>query len=338
MSKKNIIIFHIVLWIYLLYPKASPLIFESDIQPDFLKVLPLSIAYCAIMFYLFYLLIIPKIFKNRINGRNAVMGVIILLTLTLFKLVGYHYFNICFMSSPEKYNAFAMLEFTDEFLSSLVFALYAYWVRFAIDWFGHQKQRAELINKAQASELALLRTQINPHFLFNTLNNIYALVIKNSDDAPKAIMKLSSIMRYMLYESNTDKVLLEKEVEFLKGFIELQSLRIKEPDFVEFKINGKVSEAVIAPMLLMPFVENAFKHGNREAPIPGIAISIHVQPKKINFEVLNYYSSSFPEEKNPAGLGLQKIKRRLELIYPQNHHLEVNSENGMYHIKLELKS
>jgi len=143
---------------------------------------------------------------------------------------------------------------------SSYFFIYSLLIRLAINWYENQKLQADFINQKQISELALLRSQVNPHFFFNTLNNIYSLVYQKSDDAPEAVMKLSSIMRYMLYDATTDKVLLEKEIEYLKSFIELEKLRLRNKDFVSLTINGSSEGLTIAPMILIPFVENAFKH------------------------------------------------------------------------------
>jgi two-component system LytT family sensor kinase len=189
----------------------------------------------------------------------------------------------------------------------------------------------------QSGELALLRSQINPHFLFNTLNNIYSLVYKKSDDAPEAVMKMSSIMRYMLYDATTDKVLLEKEIEYLKSFIELEKLRIRHKDFVELNITGNVEGRTIAPMLLIPFVENAFKHGSRSVTNPGIRINLSIGPKQILFEVSNHVRQNGTATKDEVGgIGLTNIRRRLNLLYPGKYQLDINQNEDMYLVNLIL--
>jgi LytS/YehU family sensor histidine kinase len=218
---------------------------------------------------------------------------------------------------------------------SIISGAYAILIKFAIDWFDTQKLKAEMVNQTQASELALLRSQVNPHFLFNTLNNIYSLVCKKSPDAPEAIMKLSSIMRYMLYDANTDFVLLEKEIEYLESFIELQKLRIRHADFVELNIEGEVGNKIIAPMLLIPFVENAFKHGSKTGPLPGIRIRLVATPNQLLFVVSNHLKKNFLGPKDSiGGIGLQNIKRRLEILYPGKYTLETTQDNDIYSIKL----
>jgi LytS/YehU family sensor histidine kinase len=217
---------------------------------------------------------------------------------------------------------------------TLVFSIYAMLIRFSIDWFESQKYKDDLIKQHQASEIALLRSQVNPHFLFNTLNNIYSLVYNKSDEAPEAVMKLSSIMRYMLYDSNTDFVAVNKEIEYLNSFIELQQLRITQKGFVEIKVHGSMENRIIAPMLLIPFVENAFKHGDKSHE-PGIIIQLNMETDRLIFTVENFIKSNnlAPIEES-GGFGLQNIKKRLGLLYPDKHELKINISGEMFKIEL----
>jgi two-component system, LytTR family, sensor kinase len=218
----------------------------------------------------------------------------------------------------------------------IIFAIYALLIRLAIGWFESQKMKAELMLQNQSSELALLRSQVNPHFLFNTLNNIYSLVYKKSDDAPAAIMKMSSIMRYVLYDANTDKVLLEKEVEYLQSFIELQKLRILKKDFILVDVHGNMEGLTIAPMLLIPFVENAFKHGSKNVPSPGIKIRLFVEKGQVTFEVSNYFRKGISVKDNTSGIGLSNIRRRLDLLYSGRYSLDIKQDQDIFYIKLIL--
>jgi LytS/YehU family sensor histidine kinase len=221
----------------------------------------------------------------------------------------------------------------------IIYGIYALLIRLAVGWFETQKLRTALKLERQAGELALLRSQINPHFLFNTLNNIYSLVYKKSEDAPEAVMKMSSIMRYMLYDATTDTVPLEKEVEYLKSFIELEKLRIRHPDFVEMTISGSMEGRTVPPMLLIPFVENAFKHGSKNVASPGIRIDLSVSPGEIRFRVSNFLRKNVPAYTDPTGgIGLNNIRRRLNLLYPGKHDLEIKSDEEIYTILLIIRS
>ncbi len=206
-------------------------------------------------------------------------------------------------------------------------------------WYKNQKLRMELENKNNTSELALLRTQINPHFLFNTLNNIDALITTDQEKASDAVIKLSEIMRFVLYESKSDSIAIEKEIEYLENYISLQQLRLKNPFFVSFKKDSTCKHRTIAPMLFIPFVENAFKHGQKNIVAPGIEINLSCSDGNINFEVVNRHSVLKDQNKDTAsGIGLVNVKKRLELLYPKRHKLEIDDRNGLFKIKLVVMS
>lgn len=276
-------------------------------------------------------------FKNKVNSVFA--GLSMVVVFTAFRYICYYIFNVTVLkeSHEEIMKVFLMTStIVQQIRGSLVFGLYALFMSFILGWYIAQKQKAELINQNQASELALLRSQINPHFLFNTLNNIYSLVYKKSDNAPEAVMKLSSIMRYMLYDAIEDKVLLEKEIEYLKSFIELQELRLMNKNFVSFDIHGKLEGRTIAPMILMPFIENAFKHGSKQVKSPGIIVDLTIKEHLIIFKVANYLAKSSTEKDEAGGIGVHNINRRLELIYPDKHRLEIKKTLDMFQIQLEI--
>ncbi len=211
-------------------------------------------------------------------------------------------------------------------------------IKYTLDWYREQQLKIELINQNQSSEIAFLRNQINPHFLFNTLNNIYNLTLKKSEDAPDAIMKLSDIMRYMLKDTNSDFVSLENEIDYLTSFINLSKLRIKSADFIKFEVNGNPNGLRVAPMLFVPFIENAFKHGSKKTEIhPGIEVifNIDASSKTIEFICNNYIQKDFLINKDECnGIGLHNVQRRLELLYKDKHLLEISQAQEKYNVKL----
>ncbi len=205
-------------------------------------------------------------------------------------------------------------------------------------WYHNQKLKNELESKNRASELALLRSQLNPHFLFNTLNNIDALIGSDPDKASDAVIKLSEIMRFTLYDTKNDSVPLDKEVNYLENYIALQQLRLKNPYFVKFDM--KVDNCTgknIAPMLFIPMVENAFKHGSKNVVAPGIEISLECDDKVLKFEVVNRYNLIEEHNKDAtSGIGLANTKKRLELLYPNKHKFEIRKSSGIYKVNLEI--
>jgi sensor histidine kinase YesM len=205
-------------------------------------------------------------------------------------------------------------------------------------WYKNQQIKTELENKNKTSELALLRSQLNPHFLFNTLNNIDSLIMSNPGKASDAIIKLSDILRFMLYDTSTDVVPLEKEISYLKSYIALQQIRMKDPGFVEVEIAGNCTGKTIAPMLFIPFVENAFKHGRKNVASPGIQIRLECRDDSLHFEVTNHTGPSSQINKDrTAGIGLSNTRRRLELLYPGRHKMTFEKKNGLYISRLTIR-
>lgn len=210
-------------------------------------------------------------------------------------------------------------------------------VRLYRTWLEDQKRQVELEKHGLDSELALLRSQINPHFLFNTLNNIDTLVFKDQQKASDAIVKLSEIMRYMLYEANTNQVPLEKELQYLESMVDLIRLRLKDPGFIVFEVKGEVSGKMIPPMLLVPFVENAYKHGKKSGESPGIRIKLDIEESHYRFSVYNRIDPEQKQEKDATGgIGLNNVQRRLELLYGEAASLKMEQQNGAFTVALIL--
>jgi sensor histidine kinase YesM len=188
------------------------------------------------------------------------------------------------------------------------------------------------------TELAFLRSQVSPHFMFNVLNNMVALARKKSDTLEPSLIKLSSLLRYMLYETHADKVLLEKELEYLQSYIELQRQRFGKKVKINTSFPAIEPGHTIEPMLLIPFVENAFKHGTGLIPDAQIDISLTVQQGCLEFSVSNRYSDAVNEVKDKTtGIGLNNVKRRLNLSYEGSHDLRIRKEDGTFTVLLQLK-
>ncbi len=211
---------------------------------------------------------------------------------------------------------------------------------FSRGWVKTEQQKAALVEEKLSTELNFLKAQINPHFLFNTLNNLYSLANKSdSPELSEGISKLSNLMRYMLYESNNEKVPLNSEIEYIQSFIEIQKLRLAEEDdfIIQFNIEGETDHILIAPMLMIPFVENAFKHGINFKDSSIIKIELKISYNQLIFSVFNSnYKVDNELEKGKSGIGLENMKRRLELLYPNGHALEIKEEDEVHGAILKL--
>ena len=222
-----------------------------------------------------------------------------------------------------------------------------------------EKQQQEKQKERLQSELSFLRSQISPHFIFNILNSIVYLIRTKSDAAEPVTLKLSELMRYMLYESENAQIPLEKEVSYLENYIELQKVRFEEDVNIQFRISdlgfrqvqpeipnpksqienteGGATTQNIEPMLLIPFVENAFKHGVGMVIDPTIDIDLKIKDNSLSFSVKNKIAPETATEKdNSSGIGLKNVQRRLELLYPKAHELIIKNENGWFEVTLNL--
>ncbi len=197
----------------------------------------------------------------------------------------------------------------------------------------------EIEKEKTLTELKALKSQINPHFLFNSLNSIYSLARKNSTQTPQKIVQLSDLMRHIIYESDVDFIPLEKEVEMVKNYIELQNLRTSEKDKIKLEVLGEIKDNKIAPLLFLPFVENSFKHGLKGgAKNIFVDIRIEVSESILNFEIEN--SKGKTSEVNDSkykGFGIENVKKRLELIYPKLHSLKISDNKNTFKVLLQVQ-
>lgn len=207
-------------------------------------------------------------------------------------------------------------------------------------WQKDAQIRQRLEQERISSELSFLKAQINPHFFFNTLNNIYALTLTNVDHARRALHKLSRMMRYVLYETQKDTTLLSQEIAFLQDYIELMQLRLTDKVKVYFEQPQPLKDVLISPMLLLPFVENAFKHGVSALEPSEIHICISQQDSVLQLQVKNrVFKESKMVLEESSGIGLHNTRRRLDLLYPEKHQLSVKEDadnDYLVHLKLSL--
>lgn len=224
----------------------------------------------------------------------------------------------------------------------LFFAAASIIYSFLVQWRKDQNIKRDLLEQKKTAELNLLRSQINPHFLFNSLNNLLSIAEReNQKDVSNGISQLSELLRFMLYESSSETILLDKEIEFIHNYISLNKLRFDRTDSIEisFEVKSDTGNIKIYPALLIPFVENAFKHGINIYEKSYIKIKLEVENKTLNFHVensLHVHDSSNELETNSSGIGLTNVRRRLEILYPNMHILKIYEPKEMFAINLEI--
>lgn len=220
----------------------------------------------------------------------------------------------------------------DQLLGSWLFVMLA----FVLKQLRDHRHNEALRHEKNAMELAYLKAQLNPHFLFNSMNNLYGLALTEPESTPDAILMLADLMRYMLYESSADYVSLRQEVNYLNSYIALEKLRYEGEVHVDFVVEGDLDGVQIAPLLLICFVENAFKHGTVSNPAQPVHLHLAVQGNHLTFRSRNQI---VPKNKDLAGgVGLTSVRRRLTLLYPQRHQLTVTAEQDSFQCVLELET
>ncbi len=221
---------------------------------------------------------------------------------------------------------------------SLYFVIYIFvtsLLRLARGWFHLQ----EIEKEKTVAELKALKSQINPHFLFNSLNSIYSLARKNSSQVPEKVIQLSDLMRHIIYDSDVEFILLPKEIDMIRNYIELQNLRTPENEKIELEVTGEIEGKKVAPLIFLPFVENSFKHGLKSgAENPFVKIKIEVLPNELIFEIENSKGkTSEIIDSKYKGIGIENVKKRLGLIYPNQHSLSILDTENIFKVILQIK-
>lgn len=229
------------------------------------------------------------------------------------------------------------------FFATFIYVVITSFLKFIKDWFSLQDLNFKLVKIEQQkleAELNTLKGQLNPHFLFNSLNNIYSLALIKSDKVPELILKLSDLMRHIIYESKENFISLHKEIEFVDNFIALQKIRTNERTKIEYELVGTIPDAQIAPLLFEPFIDNAFKHG-----LPGSENSDFIsikfdftQPGTLFFLINNYFEETGAIKTKSSGIGLNNVKQRLKHLYNEDEYtLNVSKKENLFSVSLLLK-
>jgi two-component system LytT family sensor kinase len=330
-SKLAVVIFHVLAWLLLF---SLPLLFHRE--PDQARLNWKGVlnarsfifdACCISFFYLNSMVLIPRFLNQK------KIGVYFILFISLFVLFLY-LLNIMPMEGHKR-----------GFQREYFFAIFPYlfiWAMSTVYWFVTDKIRTEQLlkekeNENLKTELSFLRSQVSPHFLFNVLNNMVAMARLKSDLLEPSLIRLSGLMRYMLYESDDASVTLLRETEYVNSYIELQKIRYAKSLCIKVEMDPGDNQ-LIEPMLLIPFIENAFKHGTGNIADPIIDISLKISEGLIDFRVKNKFDPANEEIKDTvSGIGLPNVIRRLNLLYDQKHMLTITKENGWFIVSLQIK-
>jgi len=352
------LLLHIGVWI-LIFILPQYLMINNE-EPEnwlYLFILLKTLIYAAI-FYLNYLILIPYIFYR---GKKILYFLIFLLSVFFFFYISEISFEelrpkpLHFKEKIEPRCGFEQKS-TAEFdhpknhkpppkwplmynnlITLFLISLTGLGLRFAKKMIETEKERKEAEKEKINTELSLLKSQIHPHFFFNTLNNIYALTEAKSNDASKAILKLSKLMRYVIYDSDTNITMLSKEIEFIKNYADLMKLRLSSKVKLYINFPDKYIDTEIHPLLFITFIENAFKYGISYTAPSFIFIEMKVQSDIIEFVCRNSIVE-IPEQPEHSGLGLENVKKRLNMLYPASHNLVITNKDSVFEVNLKLNT
>jgi len=306
----------------------------------------------GVIFYVGYLWLVPRFFlqKRQLTYLLILIGLIIATHLItnfieerfLFDPIRDEQFREALKNIRRKDENFRppmkAFGFFNHFLSSVLLSGFAIGLGVMEKLKENEKKQKELEKEKLNSELAFLKNQVSPHFFFNTLNNIYSLIELNTTDAQEAVMKLSRLMRYLLYESEHGETQLSHEINFMNHYIDLMRLRISPKVGLSIEMPEKDNNLKIPPLLFIPFIENAFKHGISYRERSFIKIKMDIQENKILFTCNNSLTQATINglEEKHSGIGLDNVKKRLELLFPEKHNLKISKTESEFSVILEI--
>lgn len=277
----------------------------------------------AIVFYIFYFS--APFFLKRQKRLYYLIASILIIAIT-YGLKSKYINN----------NSTYLLEVLSTFAPALILIFFAFVFRTIIELWKDKLLKTELEKEKLFTQLELLKSKINPHFLFNSLNNIDILIEENPKIASDYLSKLSDILRFVLYETKDDELFIGQEIEQIKNYIELQKIRTNNTRFINFNIKGEINKQKIAPMLFIPFIENAFKYCKNKNIENGINVEFEIHSDYVKMHCKNYFESNQIEVTKNEGLGIETIKQRLNLLYPKNYELVIDKSEHWFNVTLSI--
>lgn len=346
MKKAHFIYLHIGYWLILWLKEflfgfqtynITDLSFATVVSTLSVKLIVLIFPVCV--FYTNFLVLVPRLVRTK-----KIIFYMISLFLLFALLAPIHKYVYATLL-PQKFGWYSYvyidklnfwLSFQTLLFENYVYIFFSIAISYVGGYFETQKKQQELEKEQAITELAYLKSQINPHFLFNTLNDIYSLTYQKAEMAPEAVLKLSELLRYMLKESNDRFAPVEREITYLKNVVELYGIGQKGIAYINLEINGDYKDREIAPLILINFIENAFKHGIVNDPENPVRIKLSVNENDFDFEVFNRKNNDYKDK--TGGIGLANVQRRLALIYPDRYKLGIIDEDDTFTVYLNIKN
>ena len=337
MTKKKITFIHVFIWLFAVFANLPYVVMGNRIPPQQLVSNVIAFLYLMIVFYLFYLVLAPLFLNKKKLFEFFGISFLIVLIMPFFGYTILFIIRALFDGTfHDFYKGYSVKMHMSGYYPVLTAAVFGSFFSVIINWFTTMNQKTELDKQKLAVELNLLKSKLNPHFLFNTLNNIDSLIHRNPEEASAALIRLSDMMRYLTYEASSDVVELDKEVEYIRNFIELYRIRIKSPEDIRFEIQGDL-KVMVSPALFVPLIENGFKFASFRNRKPCIDINLTSCNGIIIFDIANFYENNSTNSlTGHSGYGIMNLKKRLDLSYPDKHQLLIERGESKYHVKLTI--
>ncbi|MGR7814269.1 sensor histidine kinase [Lacinutrix undariae] len=343
-KNKNITLFsHLLVWFVLF---SMPYLLSSGQEQDLERVVArfwIPLVFSTVIFYVNYFIFIDRfLFAKKTALYIGINVVIIIVFLLLKEFIEDTFFQNLLSGRSENgkegprppFKMFLYIQ-TLSYMAPLLFSIA---LKSTKRWVKTEAERKEAANIKLQSELQHLHYQLQPHFFFNSLNNIYAMVDISPDQAKASIHSLSKLMRYMLYETNVEVILLTKEIDFMKKYIDLMKLRVSDKTVVNYSFPVKETGIKIAPLLFISLIENAFKHGVSASKESLITIDMTYNEKTVTFDIENDNYPKYTDDKSGSGIGLQNLIKRLELLYPHKHVFKTALKANRFSVHLEIET
>lgn len=335
MSKQRITYIHIFIWLFAIFANLPYATIGNNMSPRIIVSNVIGFLYLMVVFYLFYLVLVPLFLtRKKLTGFFSISFIIVLI-MPFFGYTILFFSRALFDGTFENfYRGYTFKVHMSGYYPVLTSAVFGSFFRVIITWFKTMNQKAELDKQKLAAELDLFKSKLNPHFLFNTLNNIDSLIHQDTDSASAALIRLSEMMRYLTYDTSSEVIILKREVEYISNFIELHRIRIKTPEDILFMVSGDLN-LKIAPALFVPLIENAFKFACFTGQKPVVDINLLSEKGVVTLDISNNYNKYSNKTETPhSGYGLINLQKRLDLIYPRKHRLLIEPGESVYQVKL----
>lgn len=335
--KYKVLLLHLSFWVlyfsYRIYDLHAYISYEKAAMYT-----GIPMAFNIIACYVHYFFILPDLFRDKKWMKYLGWLIVLLVPVIAIRILVENQTLAQITANEAYYKTIKLARIISTVWDTLSFLLFTGMIRFVLDWFELENKKKQLENEKLTAELNYLKSQINPHFLFNTLHNLNSLVHAGAKNATEVIIKLSNIMRYMIYESGKERVMLSHEIEYMNDYVHLESIRLNNSFKLDFKITGQVDTVKIAPLMLITFLENAFKHGvsDQEADC-WIQIDLTVDDSQLRYKASNKKVKVNRQSKLKSGFGLDNVKKRLELSYPNAYILDVKDLEETYEVDLTIK-